>query len=287
MLRRVLREPLFHFLLLGLAIFLASVALRDSKSTEQPGEIVITSGVVEQITTAFTRTWNRPPGEQELNGLMEDYIKEEIFYREAVAMGLDRDDIIVRRRLAQKIDFLSEELNAVPEPGEQDLQRYLESNRQQFQIGTKISFTQIYVNTEKRGASAEADAQRILTQLIRNKNLDTGQVGDPFLIPDDHDSQSADEIARTFGSGFAAEVVKVKTDQWTGPLKSEYGLHLVLVRQKVEGRMPLLAEVKDAVKKEWIRVERAKAKQEFYRLLRARYTVRIEPAQTAQVPGKQ
>ncbi len=236
MLRKVLREPLFHFLLLGTAIFLASAALRNPKATEKPGEIVITPGVIEQITTAYTRTWNRPPGEKELNGLIEDHIKEEIFYREAVAMGLDRDDTIVRRRLAQKIDFLSEELNVVPDPNEQDLLKYLESNKQQFQIGTKLSFIQIYMNTEKRGASAETDAQKLLKQLIRDKNLDMSQVGDPFLLPSEQTLQSEDEIGRMFGSDFAAELMKVKANQWTGPLRSEYGLHLVFVSQKVEGR---------------------------------------------------
>src|SRR3972149_7669478 len=130
-LMQILREPLVHFLVLGAGIFFISGLLRNPEA-DKPDRIVVTAGHIRQIIEGWSRTWQRPPTPQELEGLIEDYIKEEVFYREALVLGLDRDDTIVRRRLRQKVEFLSEDMMGVPEPREEYLRRFLESHSDTF-----------------------------------------------------------------------------------------------------------------------------------------------------------
>ena len=119
---KILREPLLHFLLLGAAIFGAYRLLSDARAT-QPGNIVVTQGRIEALVAAFTRTWQRPPTASEREGLIRDYIREEVYVREAIALGLDQDDMVIRRRLRQKLEFVSEDLTAPAEPTDGQLQR--------------------------------------------------------------------------------------------------------------------------------------------------------------------
>jgi hypothetical protein len=131
MLRRIIRDPLFHFLMLGAAIF-AIYGFARRHSTDKPGEIVVTQGTIENPVTGFTRTWQRPPTEEDLRGLIRDYIREEAAYRQALAMGLDRDDMILRRRLRQKLEFVSDDLASRTEPSERDLQTFLAAHPELF-----------------------------------------------------------------------------------------------------------------------------------------------------------
>src|SRR5579864_1607489 len=138
---KILREPLLHFILLGAVIF-AVFGFVNRHRTDKPGEIVVTQGDLENIITGFTRTWQRPPTEDELRGLVRDYIREEAAYREALALGLDRDDMIVRRRLQQKLEFLSDDLATRTQPSDADLQSFLEAHKGMFQTEPLVSFRQ-------------------------------------------------------------------------------------------------------------------------------------------------
>jgi PPIC-type PPIASE domain len=275
MFRTLIKEPLFHFLLLGAAIFLLSRAMSNPSATAD--QIVISAGSVDQMMEGFTRTWNRPPTEQQLQGLINDYIKEEVFYREAVALGLDREDTIVRRRMHQKLEFLSEDLTRIPEPTEKDLQNFLKLHMDQFRIGTKVSFSHIYFSPDRRGDFAERDANAFNVKLARfNGSVDLSQTGDPFLLSPDHAALPDTEVAKLFGSEFAAELQKVEPNKWTGPLKSEYGFHLVFVRAKEDGRLPPLSEIRDKVHREWTDAQRRQAKENFFKKLRDKYVVSVE-----------
>jgi hypothetical protein len=178
---KLLREPLLHFLLLGALIF-AVFSFITRHRTDKPGEIVVTQGTVENIVTGFTRTWQRPPTEGELQGLVRDYIREEAAYREALAMGLDRDDTIVRRRLRQKLEFLSDDLASHAEPSDADLDAFLHAHPGLFQTEPLFSIRQIYLNPQLHGANLQQDESRLLAQL-RNagSRVSLSSLGDPFF----------------------------------------------------------------------------------------------------------
>jgi len=278
---RWFREPLLHFLILGAALFWLAGALGDP-ANGRPDRIVLTAGDVEQLGAGFERTWQRPPSEEELAGLLEDRVREEIFYREALALGLDRDDTIVRRRMRQKMEFLSEDL-AAAEPSDADLERWLAANREAFRQEPRVAFRQVYLSRDRRGEAVRADALRLLAELrAADADLDPAAQGDPLPLPAESDALSASEVSRLFGGAFSARLFELAAGRWEGPVESAYGLHLVFVRERVEGRDPALAEVREAVAREWLADRRQQAREDFYRDLRSRYEVEIaEPGPVA------
>ena len=164
---KLLREPLVHFLLLGAVLF-GVFALLGDRGSERAGHIVVTPGHLEHLLVSFTRTWQRPPTAQELAGLIDDYIREEVLYREAVAMGLDRDDTIVRRRLRQKLEFLTEETAAMAAPSDEELQTFLQQHLDAFRVEPRLAFRHVYLRRDRRGDAANAEARHLLTQLTRS-----------------------------------------------------------------------------------------------------------------------
>lgn len=275
-LMQILREPLVHFLVLGAGIFLISNLLHNP-AADKYDRIVVTSGHIEQIIENWSRTWQRPPTRQELEGLIEDYIKEEVFYREALSMGLDRNDTIVRRRLRQKAEFLSEDMMGIQEPGEEDLRKFLESHPDTFRIGTKITFSHVYFNQDRRGETIRNDAEHLRARLVNGDNeVNKNELGDPFLLPHDFEMLPEDEIEKLFGHEFAGQLLKLELNSWSGPVESSYGIHLVFIHERVMGRMPGLSEVRELVQREWFAAQRSKAKETFYRKLRDRYTISVE-----------
>ena len=281
---RWLREPLLHFFLVGAVLFW--IASRFAGAGDlRPDRIVLTGGDLEQLAQGFARTWQRPPSAQELAGLVEERVREEVFYREALAMGLDRDDTIVRRRLRQKLEFLSEDL-ALAEPSEAELAAFLAAHPERFRVEPRLGFRQVYLSRDRRGDRLEADARRALEALrARDGRADAERLGDPLPLPAEADSLAAGEVARLFGEPFAARLLELEPGRWEGPVESAYGLHLVFVRERSEGRVPELAEVRDAVAREWLAERRSAAREEFYRGLRARYEVEVpEPGASASPP---
>ncbi|MGH9812889.1 MAG: peptidyl-prolyl cis-trans isomerase [Candidatus Acidiferrales bacterium] len=284
--RKLLREPLVHFLLLGAGLFLLSGLVGDRTGGDST-EIVITPGHVEHLVAGFTRAWQRPPTQEELEGLVRDYVREEVYYREALAMGLDKDDTIIRRRLRQKMEFLSEDVAAHAEPSDEDLRAYMEQHPEAFRVDQSFSFSHVYLNPERHGKNLERDAEQLLARLNRaGTKADPTELGDPFLLDHTYSTVSAREAARDFGEKFAARVGELPVGLWEGPVESGYGMHLVLVRERTEGRVPELAEVRDAVRREWTNARRLEANEKFYHALLQRYTVTIEPPQPTVAEAK-
>ena len=278
---KLLHEPLVHFLLLGAVLF-GVFALVGDRGSARVGQIVVTPGHIEHLTVSFTRTWQRPPTAPELAGLIDDYIREEVLYREAVAMGLDRDDTIVPRRLRQKLEFLTEETAAMAAPSDEELQTFLQQHLDTFRVEPRLAFRHVYLSRDRRGDAASAEARQLLMQLTRgDAAMDTTALGDPFLLPPEFALVSRSEIARLFGDAFATQLQHLELGRWTGPIESAYGLHLVCVLERVDGRIPALVEGSEAVQREWLAARRKAVHEQFYQRLRARYTVVVEQPQAA------
>ena len=276
--RLVLREPLLHFLLLGFVLFLVYGRFGGPANGEG-GNIVITQGRIEQLTVGFLRMNQHLPDKAELNDLIDDALREEIYYREAKALGLDQDDTIVRRRLRQKLEFVSEDVSPVPEPTDVQLQGYLQQNPQRFRLERRYSLTQVYLNPQKHGSRLATDVQHLLLALQRaGPQVDAGGRGDAFLLERRFESASADDLSRQFGAKFEAALRTAPIGQWTGPVPSGYGVHLVLVRDRVADRAATLRDVRDDARLEWMHQQRAEANARFYADLRKRYAVTIEHA---------
>jgi hypothetical protein len=274
---KIVREPLLHFLLLGGAIFVAYGFITRHK-TDQLGEIVVTQAVIENLATGFTRTWQRPPTEDELQGLLRDYIREEAAYREALSLGLDRDDMIVRRRLRQKLEFVSDDLATRIEPSDAQLQSFLQANREVFQTEPLFSFRHIYFNPQAHGENLHRDAARTIDHLqhpgLQNPNIDTG---DPFLLQQNFDNVSLAELKNTFGDQFASAISSLPVGSWQGPIDSGYGAHLVYVTKHTDSRLPALSQAREQVRREYLDAKRREATDKFYKALLSRYSIRIEP----------
>ncbi len=275
-LKKLMREPLAHFVLLGAGLFAWS-ALWGQPGTRNE-RIVVTEAHVSRLIEIFGRTWQRPPTERELQRLVDEHIKEEIFYREALAMGLDRDDTIIRRRLRQKMEFLSEDLAAQNDPTDEELEAYLAEHVERFRIEGPLSFAHVYISIDRRGDKAIDDAKALLARLNRDPEAsgDVASLGDRLPLPSGYESTTASEIAKMFGRAFAERVSGLPVGEWSGPVESGYGLHLVLVSERSEDRMPELAEVREAVTRDWRVREREQTNDEIFQKLREKYRVVVE-----------
>jgi PPIC-type PPIASE domain len=277
MMMRVIREPLFHFLILGAVIFALHGFVTRHK-TDKPGEIIVTQGTVENLVTGFARTWQRPPTEEELHGLVRDYIREEAAYREALTLGLEQDDMIVRRRLQQKLEFLSDDLASRIEPTDGDLQSFLLAHREMFQTEPLFSFRQVYFSPQVHGANLHRDAGLVLEDVQRSgSHAQRADLGDPFLLQQSFDNMTLSDLKKTFGEGFASAISALLVGSWHGPIDSGYGAHLVCITRHTDSHLPALADVRDQVRREYLDGKRKEATEKFYGTLLSRYTVRIEP----------
>src|SRR6476646_3617562 len=199
LMKKLIREPFIHFLLLGAAIFIAH-RLVSGRIGNQPGKIVITQGQINSMVIGFSRTWQRPPTREELEGLIRDFMREEVYYREAIAMGLDRDDTIIRRRLQQKLEFLSENVTDLIQPTDEELRAFLQNHPDQFRSQRRFSFRQAYLSLERHRDSLAGDAGELLRQLKSSNSSDTSRLGDPSLLEHRFTNVEATEVVEQFGA---------------------------------------------------------------------------------------
>jgi hypothetical protein len=274
--KRWLGEPLLHFLLLGAAMFaLHAYMNRGATGVESSKQIALTLDDLRQLDLYFESQWRRPPTPEEFSRLVENKVQEEVLYREALAMGLDKDDTIVRRRMAQKMQFLAEDVAAAHEPTTDELGGWFDKNRDKFAMPSRVSFRHLYFSPDRRGQQARDDAARALAQL-------TGQpedaplaatLADPFMFQDYYRDRAPDYLGKEFGPQFAQAIEKLTPDSWQGPVESGFGWHLVYVDTVIPGRVPAFEEVESDAKTAWLGEQKALAWAKAYKEMRAKYAV--------------
>jgi hypothetical protein len=267
-----------HFLALGAALFML-FGLAGGRSEPESQKVFVTSGKIDQMITIYSRTWQRPPNAEELEGLIEDEIREQVLYREAMAMGLDKDDTIVRRRLRQKFEFLMEDIEAVSVPTDRDLQDWIDKHPGKFSTEPKFSFLQVYLSVSRRGEDASVEATNLLARLNNtDEKVNASDLGDATLLPFEFPLSSTDVIAQVFGSQFAQQLQGLEPGRWSGPLRSSYGLNLVYVRERTDAKLRSLGEVRDEARREWIRARQKELAETVYLKLRKKYSIVVETA---------
>ncbi len=272
------REPLIHFLGIGALLFGVFALVSDEVGSVDSNRIEITTADVDRLQERWTKQWNRPPTETELKGLIKSHIREEVLYREGLALGLDQNDTIIRRRLAQKMQFLFEDLSDQVEPTDEELKDYFDRNQDQYRLPTRFSFTHVYFSTDQRGESAGKDARHLLAQLQTGDSLPlpVSDQGDRLMLGYDYVQKTEQEVAKLFGRSFAEQILKAQEGSWQGPIESGYGLHLVRIHAKVEPRLPELKEVRDRVQTNLVGERRRKTNEQIYQRLKARYEIVVE-----------
>jgi hypothetical protein len=270
--KRLLREPLLQFLILGAMLF-GLDALFTKETPVAPAKIVVTAAQIDNLAQAFAKIWQRQPSAEEFRGLVEDHVRDEVYYREGKAIGVDGDDIVIRRRIRQKMEFFAEDV-AASAPTDGELQTYLSAHPEKFRAAPTVSFRQVFLSAS-RERSLDADAAKVAEALAR-PNADPETIGDGFLLGSDFARRSGSSIISDFGQRFADRLFAVPEKTWQGPFVSPFGLHFVFVTERSDGTVRPLAEVRDAVAREWANARRLEKLEEFYRSLRARYEVVVE-----------
>ncbi|MGE0031993.1 MAG: peptidyl-prolyl cis-trans isomerase [Steroidobacteraceae bacterium] len=271
---KLLREPLLHFVVVGAVLFGAYAWLNRGAGEDPDRSILITEREVAWLTETWSRQWQRPPTAAEMQGLVADYLRETLLEREARALELDRDDLIVRRRLAQKMDFILADTARIVEPTDAELHALYDGDRSRFDAPPVISFATLYFSTDKRGDRAWADARDALARLSRaGAGADSGLMGDASLLPDA--MQDADQlaIAGVFGQAFAEAVIALDPGPWRGPVESAFGLHLVRITARREAQPRAFEAVRESLAVEWQRRKEAEAKRDYFRGLLDRYDI--------------
>jgi len=298
--KRWLREPLLHFLIIGAVLFgLYAYVNRGRNGIEPSREIVLSLDDLRQMDLYFQTQWHRQPTPTEFQAMVEDKVREEVLYREGLAMGLDKDDEIVKRRMAQKMQFLSEDVAAAHEPTSDELRSYFEKNQDKFALPSRYSFRHLYFSPDKRGKNAQQDADKALRK-VAGQPVDSSQavgLGDQFMFQDYYGDRTPEAIAKEFGPQFAVALEKLKPGSWQGPVESGYGWHLVFITTVVPGRVPAFEEIESDVKTAWLANQKQQEWQKAYKEMRAKYTVLLPgppandaaqspaPARKQQVPA--
>jgi peptidyl-prolyl cis-trans isomerase C len=282
-----LREPLLQFLLIGLALFAVQRAVPPGRVDQTDRKrIVLTEDDVSQLTLMWQAQGQPPPAPEEMQGLLESRIREEVLYREALAMGLDKDDTIVKRRMVQKMDFLAEDLSDLREPSREELKEWFAKNAGRFTVPGRISFRHLYFSFDKHGEKTAAAAAAALKQVAGKPSAssEAAALADPFMFLDYYGDRPFDYIAKTFGPKFARALFELKAGSWQGPIESGYGWHLVFIDSLTPGRLPEFEEVEDDVKTAWVDEQRAQFKRKAFEAMRAGYEIVVPKASTNTAP---
>lgn len=273
MMRAFLRQPLLHFFLMGAAIFAVNAAFDDSVPELGKPTITVSEQDAEWLAGQFEATWRRQPTPQELEGLMTEFVREEIYVREALSLGLDQDDAIVRRRLRQKMEFLTEAGAEAATPDDETLQAHLENNAERFRRAPRVAFTQVLVPQD-----GDATPEGILAQL--SKGTDLQSLGQRTLLPPNVQLSPRQAVDGTFGNGFFDAVSALEPGQWSGPVPSGFGSHIVRVETLEEGSLPSLADIRERVELDW-RSEMAETlRTERFEMLQDQYVIERPDPQT-------
>jgi peptidyl-prolyl cis-trans isomerase C len=286
--KRWLREPLLHFLALGLLLFATDHVLNRAPARERtPTRIELTPDDLRQLQVAFAARWQREPTPEEMNGLVEDRVRDEVLYREALVLGLGQDDPIVRRRLAQRMELVAGDPSPNREPTPLELEAWFEKNRQRFAQPEQVTFRHLYFSPERRGARARADATGALEKLAGTPAdwPGTASLGDRFPFQDHLADRSLEQLVKELGPGFAQAIFRTKPGAWQGPIESAYGWHVVFVEALTPGRNLSLKEIEPDVRTAWKAEQHDASWRAAYEKMRAKYEL-ILPAPTVKESGR-
>jgi len=268
---RCLREPLLHFAVLGAALF----ALHRWTAPPTPtSQIIVTAALQRGLRQEHLRRQGRLPTVAEEHALVDRYVDTEVMLREALALGLDRGDIIVRRRLVQKMEFLNQGLEPLPPPTDAELERFLAEHAERYLLATRVSLAHVFVSTSAHPSDAAAVAADLRERIAAGE--DPARLGEPFLRGREFRAQTEGELGGIFGPEFARLVLALPVDEWAGPLASSFGLHLVRVTERSGGRRATVAEVRRELARDWDEERRAAMGRAALARLRQRYDVRVE-----------
>jgi hypothetical protein len=287
---QLLREPLVQFVLIGAALFgayryfphpgpvptaqpVAAAASPIPSAPTASRQIVLTYDQLTRFATQFQSQWGREPTTRELEQLVENDVKEEILYREGLALGLDRDDEIVRRRMAQKMQFLAEDVAAAHTPTEVELRAWFDQNKAQFDEPARVSLRHLYFSPDRSGLNARADAENALAELKKQPQDTKFEGADSFMFQDYYRDRASEFLTKEFGPAFSAAVAKLPPGSWQGPVESGFGWHLVFVDTVIPARAPSFEEIEQDVKTAWLDDQKAQAVEKAYKDMRAKYTV--------------
>jgi len=290
--KRFFGEPLVQFLLIGGCIYGAFALFGAPEENAGENRVHVDAARIESMISQWESRWKRPPTRQEIEGLIESYVKEEILYRQAVTMGLNEDDPITRRRMAQKLEFLTSDLASAAQPAEGELEQYFADNEATYRAPDQVTFSQVYFNPDDRKNTTIEDAKAELEKLRAAEKPDpaTLEAGDRSMVKSHFASADQTDITRQMGGGFAESVMELEPGQWHGPVLSGYGVHLVYVFEAEKGAVPELTAVNDKVLQDWHDEKREQFNAEFVESLKSRFEILIDelPAdRLIEVTGKE
>jgi hypothetical protein len=277
---RILKEPVVHFFVLGLAVFGLHLVFEERpESPPDPYLVEVTSADIEWFRTMWRKRTGRDPQVEEIRGRVNQLIRERVLGREAERLGLDEDDPVLRQRLALKMEYLLRDISTLREPTAEDLAAFLRDRAEDYEIPAQVTFTQIYFNEDERGTSAAAEGAGRLVRELGSRELapaEAAGLGDPTLQEPLFTEVFLPEVEKTFGNGFAAAVAGLTTGSWQGPVRSGFGLHVVYVKEKWPARMPELMEVKERLRTDWMFAQQQELTTVAYGELRRQYRVLVE-----------
>ncbi|MBC2838859.1 peptidyl-prolyl cis-trans isomerase [Robiginitalea sp. SC105] len=271
--KKLLKEPLVHFLLIGLGIFLLYSVISSDKDSRD--EIVISDSDLRHMQEIYKLTWQREPTEEELVGIVSSAIREEILYREALKMNLDHDDEVVKRRLAQKMDFLSNDISAIiNDPSENDLREYYQANADKYRLPARYTLRQVAFTFDNH-SDPRKQAEKVLGQ-IQAGQVDPVNAGDALSLPGRFTGIYADRLQHELGGDFSEAISGLPAQKWAGPVRSGYGWHLIYIEEKEAPRLPGLEEVRGDLERDYAYEKERESQQRIYEQLRNGYDIELQ-----------
>lgn len=269
---KLARDPLMHFLIIG-AILFGAFHLVGADDEPDAGEIIVSAGRIANLEAIFSQTWQRPPTEKETEALIRDYVRDEVLYREGVAMGLDQDDAIIRRRIRQKVEFVTD-LTADVQPTDAELKAFVDDHPERFLAEPRFSFAHVYFRADAGGP--DADEIERMRRALNAGTMEASAVGSPFIGGFDFQGFTKSAIAQTFGTSFAEGIERASSEGWEGPVTSAYGIHLVRVNARGNALERPFDEVREAARREWLHDRKVAVSNALYEKLRSRYNVKVD-----------
>ncbi len=233
--------------------------MNRGQGTNVNHQIVLTLDDLKQLDVSFVSQWHRQPTPEEFSGLVESFIRQEVLYREGLAMGLDKDDTIVKRRMAQKMEFLSEDMAAAHEPTSHELRAGSPKIRRNLLLPDRATFPHLFFGFDRRGQNAQTERSPHSQKSRQSRRIHhfAKSLADPFMFQDYYGDRAPDQLAKEFGPHFATAIFKLKPGSWQGPIESGYGWHLIWIESIAPGRIPNFEEVEPDVKTAWLADQKA------------------------------